>query len=176
MHRVRGRVSTLLRHVAGFQRGPWPVKALPLHVRTTSRAMCTRAGATASEAQDESSQLEIGGVAADIHTPRRRELVPFGYFQPGADLTQDVLSHVRWMMQKDGLKQDMFLVGPPGPDRRRLALLYCQLTGREVEIVSVSRDTTESDLKQRREIVNGSALFVDQVCGGCTWPHAVIVV
>ena len=89
--------------------------------------------------------------------------MPFGYFQPGADLTQDVLSHVRWMMQKDGLKQDMFLVGPPGPDRRRLALLYCQLTGREVEIVSVSRDTTESDLKQRREIVNGSALFVDQV-------------
>ena len=38
-----------------------------------------------------------------------------------------------------------------------------QLTQREVEYVALSRDTTESDLKQRREIRAGSAHYVDQV-------------
>ena len=57
----------------------------------------------------------------------------------------------------------MFLVGPPGPLRRHLALAYCELTGREMEYVSLSRDTTETDLKQRREIVAGTVHYVDQV-------------
>ena len=39
-----------------------------------------------------------------------------------------------------------------------------QMTNREVEYVSLSRDTTESDLKQRREIKSGSAFYIDQVC------------
>ena len=77
-----------------------------------------------------------------------------------------LLSHLRWMMQKDALGQDMFLLGPPGPWRRRLLMLYAELSGREVEWLCVTRDTTESDLKQRREIVAGddgkSAVFVDQ--------------
>ena len=33
---------------------------------------------------------------------------------------------------------------------------------KQVEVVSISADTTESDLKQRREIVRGDAVFVDQ--------------
>jgi len=37
------------------------------------------------------------------------------------------------------------------------------MTDKEVEYVSLSRDTTESDLKQRREITSGSAVHVDQV-------------
>jgi len=41
-------------------------------------------------------------------------------------------------------------------------LSYCELTGREVDFLPLSRDTTESDLKQRREILNGGAYFVDQ--------------
>lgn len=50
---------------------------------------------------------------------------------------------------------------------KRVALvLFClfvqELTSREVEYVSLSRDTTESDLKQRREIQGGSAFYVDQ--------------
>jgi hypothetical protein len=65
------------------------------------------------------------------------------------------------MAQKDLLGQDMFLLGGPGPVRRWLALSYCELTGREVDFLSLSRDTTESDLKQRREILNGGAYFVD---------------
>ena len=57
----------------------------------------------------------------------------------------------------------MFLVGPPGPLRRHLALAFCELMGKEVEYVSLSRDTTETDLKQRREIVGGTVHYVDQV-------------
>jgi hypothetical protein len=41
--------------------------------------------------------------------------------------------------------------------------LYAQLVNQEVEYIALSRDTTESDLKQRREIHNGSAHFEDQV-------------
>lgn len=35
------------------------------------------------------------------------------------------------MMQKDKLRQDMFLIGPPGPLRRALVMKYAQLTERE---------------------------------------------
>ena len=34
---------------------------------------------------------------------------------------------------------------------------------KEVEYVSLSRDTTESDLKQRREIKDGTAEYIHQV-------------
>lgn len=66
-------------------------------------------------------------------------------------------------MQKDLLGQDMFLIGPPGPRRRLLAMQYLELTNRELEYVALNRDTTEADLKQRREIVSGSATYFDQV-------------
>ena len=49
-----------------------------------------------------------------------------------------------------------------GPLRRKLALQYLELTQRELEFVSLSRDTTESDLKQRREISSGTAFYIDQ--------------
>ena len=39
---------------------------------------------------------------------------------------------------------------------------YAQLTNHEVEYCSISRDTTDSDLKQRREITDGTAVYVDQ--------------
>ena len=57
----------------------------------------------------------------------------------------------------------MFLVGPPGTLQRHLALQFCELTGREVEYVSLSRDTTETDLKQRREIIQKTAHYFNQV-------------
>ena len=37
------------------------------------------------------------------------------------------------------------------------------MTQKEVEYVSLSRDTTETDLKQRREIRAGTAYYLDQV-------------
>ena len=39
-----------------------------------------------------------------------------------------------------------------------------KLMQKEVEYVSISRDTTESDLKQRREILDGTAKYIHQVC------------
>ena len=38
-----------------------------------------------------------------------------------------------------------------------------ELTQREAEYVALSRDTTESDIKQRREIRAGTAFYIDQV-------------
>ncbi|XP_017926659.1 von Willebrand factor A domain-containing protein 8 [Manacus vitellinus] len=77
-------------------------------------------------------------------------------------LAQSVVHHLRWIMQKDLLGQDVFLIGPPGPLRRSIAMQYLELTKREVEYIALSRDTTETDLKQRREIRDGSAFYLDQ--------------
>ena len=70
--------------------------------------------------------------------------------------------HLEWLFQKDALTQDAFLIGPPGGLRRHLALSYCELTNRSYEIVSLSKETTDADLKQRREIVDSTAVYVDQ--------------
>ena len=42
-----------------------------------------------------------------------------------------------------------------GPARRWLALRYCNLVNKEVEYLTISRDTTEADIKVRREISGG---------------------
>lgn len=77
-------------------------------------------------------------------------------------ISQTVLHHLRWMLQKDLLGQDIFLIGRPGPLRRTIVMQFLELTQRELEYVALSRDTTESDLKQRREIQNGTAVYFDQ--------------
>ncbi|XP_072473221.1 von Willebrand factor A domain-containing protein 8 isoform X2 [Notamacropus eugenii] len=77
-------------------------------------------------------------------------------------LAQTVVQHLRWIMQKDLLGQDVFLIGPPGPLRRSIAMQYLELTRQEVEYIALSRDTTETDLKQRREIRAGTAFYIDQ--------------
>jgi hypothetical protein len=84
------------------------------------------------------------------------------------ELSQESLQHLRWMLQKDILGQDIFLIGRPGPLRRQLAMQYLEMTGRELEYVALSRDTTEADLKQRREIQNGTAKYFDQVHNNLT--------
>jgi von Willebrand factor A domain-containing protein 8 len=76
--------------------------------------------------------------------------------------SEELLHELRWMLQKDRIGQDMLLLGGPGPLKRRLATRFCEMTHREAEFVSLSRDTTESDLKQRREIAAQSSFFVDQ--------------
>ncbi|XP_050390689.1 von Willebrand factor A domain-containing protein 8 [Patella vulgata] len=112
-----------------------------------------------SNASD-SKIITIGDVGIKIRNPKYPELVPSKYLPK--DVPQAILRHLRWIMQKDLLGQDVFLIGPPGPFRRQVALMYLELTGREAEYVSLSRDTTESDLKQRREITGGSAFYIDQ--------------
>jgi hypothetical protein len=77
-------------------------------------------------------------------------------------MPKEVVMHLRWMAQKYSMGQDMFLCGHPGPLRRRLALTFANAAGLEVEYVPISRDTTENDLKQRREIRGNSVVFHDQ--------------
>jgi len=79
------------------------------------------------------------------------------------DVDQSTLKKLRWMLQKDVIGQDMFLIGPPGPEKFKVAHSFAQFINQEVEYVALSRDTTESDLKQRREIRKGTASFEDQV-------------
>ena len=102
-----------------------------------------------------------GGVAVSIEPPKNRELVPTGFQAAGGD-SQETLAHLRWMLQKDLLGQDIFLIGRPGASRRHLAWRFCEITGREAEYIAFTRDTSESDFKQRREITQATAHYVDQ--------------
>uniref|UniRef100_H2YJD5 VWFA domain-containing protein n=1 Tax=Ciona savignyi TaxID=51511 RepID=H2YJD5_CIOSA len=106
--------------------------------------------------------VSIGNVQVPVKTPKNPELVPYAYVLENAELPQSALRHMKWMAQKDLLGQDVFLIGPPGPLRRVLAMQYLELTRKEVEYISLSRDTTESDLKQRREMRKGTSFYIDQ--------------
>lgn len=69
------------------------------------------------------------------------------------------------MLQKDlSLSQDFLLLGPPSlaRDRRHLLFLYAALVEREVEYVALSRDTSDADLKQRKEVSNHESVYVHQ--------------
>eukprot|EP00948_MAST-09A_sp_MAST-9A-sp1_P002850 g2850.t1 len=68
------------------------------------------------------------------------------------------LRKLRHLVQKYQLGQDIFVVGSPGsPSPRWLALSFCELLNKEYEYLQISRDTTESDLKQRRELTGVSS-------------------
>jgi len=104
--------------------------------------------------------VTIGGVRKSVEDPKNPELVPRDYLPKS--IPNETMKDLKWMLQKDLLGQDIFLLGRPGPLRRTLAQQYLELTKREMEYVSLTRDTTESDLKQRREIQSGTAFYVDQ--------------
>jgi hypothetical protein len=107
--------------------------------------------------------IQINDTASFAESNGRTELIP----NIGAFLnvdSQHTLATIRWMIQKSKLNQDMYLIGDPGPYRRHLALLFCQLLGREVEYIRLSKDITDSDLKQRKEIINKSVIYIDQPC------------
>lgn len=102
--------------------------------------------------------------------PAHPELIPRGYLQKlvekgeegeGVSLTQEALKHLQFLMKKQEMGQDVFMLGPPSQMKRALALGFCELFQIEAEYVAISQDTTVSDLKQRREIRNGSAIFTD---------------
>ncbi|CEM28123.1 unnamed protein product [Vitrella brassicaformis CCMP3155] len=104
--------------------------------------------------------LSIGDVSTAIYKPERPSLVPRGHHLFGEG-SHEVLDHHRWMLQKDLSQQDMCLIGPPGSFRRELVLRFCELTQREVEYLCISRDTSEGDLKLRREL-GGNATYYEQ--------------
>ncbi|XP_038166653.1 von Willebrand factor A domain-containing protein 8 isoform X2 [Arvicola amphibius] len=123
--------------------------------RLEVRLMHASAGVT-----DSGDTVNIGDVSYKLKTPKNPELVPQNYISESP--AQSIVQHLRWIMQKDLLGQDIFLIGPPGPLRRSVAMQYLELTKREVEYIALSRDTTETDLKQRREIRAGTAFYIDQ--------------
>ena len=104
--------------------------------------------------------MSIGSVSKKLTVPQNPEFVPTKYLPE--NVPKETLQDLKWMLQKDLLGQDIFLLGRPGPGRRTLAQQYLELTKREMEYVSLTRDTTESDLKQRREIIGGTAFYCDQ--------------
>ncbi|XP_059052100.1 von Willebrand factor A domain-containing protein 8 [Achroia grisella] len=122
--------------------------------------------ANSVRAYSSDEKVTIGDVTKDIKPAEKVEYVPRKYMTLDNSelkaLSQSTLRNLRWMMQKDLLGQDMFLLGRPGPGRRKVALQYLELTQRELEYVALSRDTTEADLKQRREIQSATAKYFDQ--------------
>jgi len=109
--------------------------------------------------------VEFGDIKVPINVPKNPELVPSGNLHYwGKDLNnapQEVIGHLRWMAQKSLLGQDIFLTGPPTSNRRRLILSLAELCGWECEYLMITKDTTEADLKQRREIVGDSVVWCD---------------
>ncbi|TRY92386.1 hypothetical protein DNTS_024700 [Danionella cerebrum] len=66
--------------------------------------------------------VRIGEISYILKTPRNPELVPVNHMTEA--LPQMVMQHLRWILQKDLLGQDVFLIGPPGPLRRSIAMQY----------------------------------------------------
>ena len=77
--------------------------------------------------------ISIGDVSKDLpEVVNNPELIPVKYLPRDEDLPLETVKHLKWLMQKDLLGQDVFLIGRPGPLRRQLALQYLQLTQREL--------------------------------------------
>ena len=111
-----------------------------------------------------SSTLTLGDVTLPVvHPAPRQDLVPRGYLKRFGDLdAPELVAHFRWMAQKHLLGQDMFLLSAPGPLTRHLVMAMAELANWEVEHLVLTKDTSEADIKQRREIKSGSVVFVDQ--------------
>jgi MoxR-like ATPase len=87
----------------------------------------------------------------------QKRKIPQGYL---SGFAEDVVGqiHLRWIMQKDSLRQDALLAAPGGAgiiQCRRLAMAYAELVQRPVELLTITSDTTVHDILQRR-------VFVDQ--------------
>lgn len=97
----------------------------------------------------------LGGAPALVPSPATLRAVPFADSQPA-------LTTIQWLMKKQALRQDAMLLGSHPAALRQLVFRFAELAEREVEVVSISRDTTESDLKQRRELRGGHVDYVNQ--------------
>ncbi|KAI3381394.1 hypothetical protein SNEBB_005189 [Seison nebaliae] len=114
-----------------------------------------------------SSTITIDGISHETNSKSEwKHLIPIGYwnrYAVGGNIPQSLLRDLKWMIQKDKLEQDMFLVGPVTPRKRHLPFIYSELFNREIEYICTTRDTSESDLKQRREMKERNVKFIDQI-------------
>lgn len=113
-----------------------------------------------TSAATERGVIRIGDVAAPLgDAPKRPSLIP----QVACNTSDpSALGTVQWLMKKAILRQDALLLGNHPAAMRALVTQFANVMERETEFVSITRDTTESDLKQRRELTGGSVLFVNQ--------------
>ncbi|KAL0946287.1 hypothetical protein HGRIS_012537 [Hohenbuehelia grisea] len=145
------------------------LSALISHTRRTSRS------ATMAPAQRRLHQLQnelkapvpsvgtlkLGSITYDIpaslaptRLPHTKELLDI--YDP---FNKD---NLHFLLQKYLLGQDMFLVSQPGPYARRLAMTFASMINTEYEYIALHRDVGETELKQGREIREGSNLvYVD---------------
>jgi MoxR-like ATPase len=125
-------------------------------------------------------QLRWGGVAVPLRVPETPELVPFCVAPQWCAETQLQSEELRktllWMLQKELLRQDMFLLAPSGPLGRWLVDRFCELLGKPAHHISITPDTVESDLKQHREIVGHSLRFVDSPCVEAALKGRVLII
>ena len=105
--------------------------------------------------------LKIGESRYAVNCRRQTSLVPKDN-RFGNSFPEEMEGHFRWLVQKSRMKQDVILLGLPSSLRRRMVMALAKSEGWEVEYLTITKDTTESDLKQRREIVGDSAIYSDQ--------------
>ena len=70
--------------------------------------------------------VSIGSVSKRLSVPQNPEFVPRNYLPD--TVPKETLQDLKWMLQKDLLGQDIFLLGRPGSGRRTLAQQYLELT------------------------------------------------
>lgn len=80
----------------------------------------------------------------------------------GIAIPPEIEGHFKWIVQKSRMNQDIILLGLPSSMRRRIVMALAKSEGWEIEYLAITKDTTESDLKQRREIIGDSAIYSDQ--------------
>ncbi len=130
------------------------------------KSYSTESPSNKEDPNEKRTYVRIGNSVKELKLVKAPEKVPRGYLTLYNSVMSDsqlYLKYLRWLIQKDDLKQDCFLIGsPPGAFRRNLALSFAELTHREVEYLCLTRDTTESDIKQRKEISNSSVIYANQ--------------
>jgi hypothetical protein len=67
--------------------------------------------------------IKIGNAILKISVPNERVVHQIPAVDPSriSIHQQHILEHLKWMIQKGNMRQDMFLIGPPSPLKRLLA-------------------------------------------------------
>ena len=106
----------------------WEASKIPLYAWRRQRIRLFSSTTPSNHSVDQ-DVVKIGGVSIlQNKSTGRPDLVPSGIVRRwGDDINStEVVSHLRWLAQKYLMGQDAFLLGPPSPLRRRLALTFAE--------------------------------------------------